>query len=226
MDARPFVIRNVEFVNADVKIVRCRVDNISVDVSMNRGSGVVVVAFLESVDRWIGNDHLFKRSVLLIKSWAQYESINLIQHKFPMLASSQGGLSSYALHVLTLALFNAHAREITHPFQALVMFFEEYADFQWGSHCVDINGPRHMFLATAPARPHAPRYVNEERLKPFRDHVAACSTTSHAAYPFDVRHVNIVDPMAPWNNLGKSVSRTVCLRAPSSLFCVHPCGLL
>ena len=60
-----------------------------------------------------------------------------------------------SLQMMILALFNSHPRRIRHPFQALVLFFEEYAEFNWGSYSVTLNGPKHMFLATSHARPHA-----------------------------------------------------------------------
>ncbi len=59
--------------------------------------------------------------------------------------------------IMILALFNSHPRRIRHPFHALVLFFEEYADFSWGSNSITVNGPRHMFLATSHSRPHAVR---------------------------------------------------------------------
>lgn len=60
-------IRNVEFVNARTKLAHCLVNNIAVDVTVNQVGALATVAFLEEVDRFIGCDHLFKRSVLIIK---------------------------------------------------------------------------------------------------------------------------------------------------------------
>lgn len=49
-----------------VKLVKCIVDGIIVDISFNTFNGLCTLAFLEDVDRRIGLDHLFKRSVILV----------------------------------------------------------------------------------------------------------------------------------------------------------------
>ena len=60
-------VRNVTFINADTKVVRCLVDNVEVAISANQVGAVSTVSLLESLDRWVGRNHLFKRSLLLIK---------------------------------------------------------------------------------------------------------------------------------------------------------------
>ena len=60
-------IRNVEFVNARTKLAHCLVNNISVDITVNQIGALLTLTFLEEADRLIGCDHLFKRSLLLVK---------------------------------------------------------------------------------------------------------------------------------------------------------------
>jgi hypothetical protein len=60
-------IRNVEFVNARTKVTHCLINNIGVDITVNQIGALSSLVFLEEVDRMIGCDHLFKRSLLLIK---------------------------------------------------------------------------------------------------------------------------------------------------------------
>ena len=71
-------IRNVTFVNGEIKIVKCLVNNIQVDVSFRqvRGpwtrltpqtSSIAVSLLVEAADHHFGHNHVFKRSVLLIK---------------------------------------------------------------------------------------------------------------------------------------------------------------
>lgn len=62
-----FTIRNVEFVNARTKLAHCLVNNISVDITINQIGAILTLTFLEEADRLIGVNHLFKRSLLLIK---------------------------------------------------------------------------------------------------------------------------------------------------------------
>lgn len=53
-----------------VKLLKCLVDNIVVDISFETLGGLCTVAFLESIDRRIGSEHLFKRSIILVRSLA------------------------------------------------------------------------------------------------------------------------------------------------------------
>lgn len=50
-----------------VKLLKCLVDNIVVDISFDTLNGLCTVAFLEAVDRHVGREHLFKRSIILVR---------------------------------------------------------------------------------------------------------------------------------------------------------------
>ena len=60
-------IRNVEFINARTKVAHCVVNNLNVDVTINQAGALSSVVFIEECDRFINNNHLFKRSLILIK---------------------------------------------------------------------------------------------------------------------------------------------------------------
>lgn len=62
-----FTVRNIEFINARTKLLHCVVDAYSVDVTINQIGVIASMLFLEEVDREIGEEHLFKRSIMLIK---------------------------------------------------------------------------------------------------------------------------------------------------------------
>ena len=73
----------------------------------------------------MGKDQLFKRALLLIKSWCVYEGRTY---------SGSSVLSTFpdsALTTLILSLFNQYHKAINQPFQALAMFFYEYGCFDW-----------------------------------------------------------------------------------------------
>ena len=67
-------VRNVSFVNAQVKVVNCTVNNLSVDISQISVGPLASVALFESIDRLVGRNHVFKRSVVLIKAWLKHEA--------------------------------------------------------------------------------------------------------------------------------------------------------
>lgn len=62
-----FVIRNVEFRNARTKLAHCVVNNLDVDITVNQVNALESNLLLEEADRKIGNNHIFKKSVLLLK---------------------------------------------------------------------------------------------------------------------------------------------------------------
>lgn len=59
------------------------------------------------VDRAIGKDHLFKRSIILIKAWCYYES--------RILGAHHGLISTYALETLVLYIFHLYHSTLDGP---------------------------------------------------------------------------------------------------------------
>lgn len=50
--------------------IKCVVDNqVAVDIGANQVGDIATVALLEETDQLLGKNHLFKRSLLLIKVW-------------------------------------------------------------------------------------------------------------------------------------------------------------
>jgi hypothetical protein len=50
-----------------VKLLKCLVDGIVVDVSFNQLGGLFTLSFLEEVDMAVGGDHIFKRAIILVR---------------------------------------------------------------------------------------------------------------------------------------------------------------
>ena len=113
-------------IHADVRLLKCVVDGI---VTRERQSkcGLATLAFLKEVNAKIGKNDLFKRSVILVKAWAFYES--------RILGAPYALLSTYALKTLiicALRRFNkkesksdatkTKKREIATPLDVLRIF--------------------------------------------------------------------------------------------------------
>jgi hypothetical protein len=64
-----FIVRNFSFVNGKVKVVKASINNIAVDVSANQAAALYSVILIDAADQFFGCDHLFKRSLLLMKTW-------------------------------------------------------------------------------------------------------------------------------------------------------------
>lgn len=111
------------------------------------------------VDQLFGRDHLFKRSIILVKAWCYYES--------RILGANTGLISTYALAVLVLYIINLFHSSLSGPLavitlflnlqhplhickrweysivfqQVLYKFLDYYGSFDWNNYCISVNGP-------------------------------------------------------------------------------------
>ncbi|KAG8095935.1 hypothetical protein GUJ93_ZPchr0013g37821 [Zizania palustris] len=189
-----------------VKIIKCLVDNIVVDISFNQVGGLCTLCFLDEVDILIRKNHLFKRSIILIKAWCFYES--------RILGAHHGLISTYALETLVLYIFHVFNNCFTGPLELLYHFLEFFSNFDWERFCLSLWGPVPISsLPDMSAEP--PRLDGGDLLlsKPFLD---KCSY-SYAVTPhiqeiqyqqsFVSKHFNVIDPLRINNNLGRSISK-------------------
>ncbi|KAK6918236.1 hypothetical protein RJ641_016658, partial [Dillenia turbinata] len=200
-----FHVKEVQYIQAEVKIIKCLVENIVVDISFNQLGGLCTLCFLEEVDDLINHDHLFKRSIILIKAWCYYES--------RILGAHHGLISTYALETLVLYIFHVFNNSFAGPLEVLYRFLEFFSNFDWDNFCVSLWGPVPISsLPDVTAEP--PRRDGGELLlsKSFLD---ACSSV-YAVFPggqeiqgqpFVSKHFNVIDPLRTNNNLGRSVSK-------------------
>ncbi|KAL4586140.1 hypothetical protein LXL04_010772 [Taraxacum kok-saghyz] len=200
-----FHVKEVQYIQAEVKIIKCLVENIVVDISFNQLGGLCTLCFLEEVDNLINHNHLFKRSIILIKAWCYYES--------RILGAHHGLISTYALETLVLYIFHVFNNSFAGPLEVLYRFLEFFSNFDWENFCVSLWGPVPISsLPDVTAEP--PRKDSGELLlnKVFLD---ACSSV-YAVIPggqdnqgqtFVSKHFNVIDPLRVSNNLGRSVSK-------------------
>ncbi|KAI3993649.1 hypothetical protein MKX01_002662 [Papaver californicum] len=200
-----FEVKDVQYIHAEVKLVKCLVQNIIVDISFNQIGGLSTLCFLEQVDRKIGKDHLFKRSIILIKAWCYYES--------RILGAHHGLISTYALETLVLYIFHLFHSSLNGPLAVLYRFLDYYSKFDWDTYCISLNGPVNVtslpeIVAEAPDNGGGELLLTEEFLRRCANMFALPSkgleTNSRA---FTQKYLNIVDPLKENNNLGRSVSK-------------------
>ncbi|BAT98079.1 uncharacterized protein HKW66_Vig0169930 [Vigna angularis] len=200
-----FHVKEVQYIQAEVKIIKCLVENIVVDISFNQLGGLCTLCFLEEVDNLINQNHLFKRSIILIKAWCYYES--------RILGAHHGLISTYALETLVLYIFHVYNNSFAGPLEVLYRFLEFFSKFDWDNFCVSLWGPVPVnSLPDVTAEP--PRKDGGDLLlsKLFLD---ACSSVyavfpggqENQGQPFVSKHFNVIDPLRVNNNLGRSVSK-------------------
>uniref|UniRef100_A0A7I4A932 Polymerase nucleotidyl transferase domain-containing protein n=1 Tax=Physcomitrium patens TaxID=3218 RepID=A0A7I4A932_PHYPA len=222
-----FRVKEVQYIQAEVKLIKCLVENIVVDISFNQTGGLSTFCFLEEVDREIDrNDfelkqnHLFKRSVILVKAWCYYES--------RILGAHHGLISTYALETLVLYIFHVFhpKRRLRGPLEVLYLFLVYFCNFDWDKYCVTMWGPvplariteissgsaRKTFrisdFAEAPRKDRGKLLLSKEFLERCIDSYsdAKGGQESSQRRNFITKFLNVLDPIRDTNNLGRSVN--------------------
>ena len=141
-----------------------------------------MAAFIEEVDLLVGKNHLLKRGLLLIKAWWFYESRAYTRAGRSPVAHA---LSSDAVTVMVIALFNLHNSSMHLPLHVLAMFFHVYSSFPWDRMCCTIDGPvplDSLHDAEFPSS-QAEGGVGGNRLIPKGDRTAPHRTAPHRTTP-------------------------------------------
>lgn len=125
-------VSDVHIVEAEVRVCKCFIDGYEIDISLNMAGGISTLAFLERIDIVIGKDHLFKRSVVLIKTWCYYES--------RLMGGHNNLISTYALEIMILCIINKYYHLIQTPTQTFILFLREYSNFDWTGYCLGLKG--------------------------------------------------------------------------------------
>lgn len=198
-------VKDPQFIDAEVKLVKCIVRNTVIDISFNQLGGLSTLCFLEQVDRLVGKNHLFKRSIILIKAWCYYES--------RVLGAHHGLISTYALETLVLFIFQLFHSSLNGPLAVLYRFLDYYSKFDWDNYCISLNGP--VCKSSLPELfVEMPDYISNELLLSeefLRNSAEMFSVPSRGlesdTRPFQQKYLNIIDPLKENNNLGRSVSK-------------------
>ena len=218
-------LRDISIINADVKLVKFYYDNMPVDLTFNQTGGICSLVFFEELDKELGKEHILKKSILMIKAWCLYEG--------HILGSHIGCFSTYALEVLILFVLNNFYDELQSPLHVFFKFFDVFGDFAWDDYIVTIYGPVSVALywencaysdfnvntLALDERKTNPRFAGKKlRITPseclektnyFAELKRQYQQTHMPSWNkkgLALKHLNIVDPLFPGNNLGRSVS--------------------
>ncbi|KAH6765735.1 PAP/OAS1 substrate-binding domain superfamily [Perilla frutescens var. hirtella] len=200
-----YQVKDTQFIDAEVKLVKCLVQNIVVDVTFNQLGGLSTLCFLEQVDRLIGRNHVFKRSIILVKTWCYYES--------RILGAHHGLISTYALETLVLYIFHFFHSSLSGPLSVLYRFLDYYSQFDWENFCISLKGPVHKLslpdiVVKMPENRCNHLLLSEEFLEKSLELFSVPSRGIDSnPKAFQPKHLNIIDPLKENNNLGRSVHR-------------------
>ncbi|KAJ8561489.1 hypothetical protein K7X08_037222 [Anisodus acutangulus] len=200
-----FDVKDTQFIDAEVKLVKCLVQNTVIDISFNQLGGLCSLCFLEQIDRLVGKNHLFKRSIILAKAWCYYES--------RILGAHHGLISTYALEILVLYIFHMYHSSLSGPLAVLYIFLDYYSKFDWDIYCVSLNGPVRKaslpdIVVEMPDNARNNVLLSEEFLRNCMEMFSVPSRDAEMnTRAFQQKHLNIIDPLKENNNLGRSVHR-------------------
>ncbi|KEH35564.1 putative polynucleotide adenylyltransferase [Medicago truncatula] len=195
-------VKDVQQIRAQVRVVKCTVKNIAVDISFNQMAGLCALRFLEQVDQLVGKNHVFKRSIILVKAWCYYES--------RILGAHHGLLSTYAVEILVLYIINCFHSSVRGPLEVLYRFLDYYSKFDWKKNYVTIYGPQ--ALSSLPEIVEKPEcdggefLLSKELLKHYKDMCFVPKASVTSPREFSIKFINILDPLKNDNNLGRSVN--------------------
>jgi len=219
------VVQSVNFVNADVKLVKARINNINVDISNGQIGALYSQALIEKLDSYIGKNHLLKRSIILIKAWSHYESGRYADGS--ILGAIDGRFSTWSLIVTILFIYNKYGAIIEHPFNALGFWLEYLSTFDWTNHAFTINGPLSVTDLSSPIDTQKHGYfpveiIEELQIRCESTRIAACTAAEsrnldpsylRSTYVFGDTtnfykrgYFNIMDPISTKINTSRSVS--------------------
>lgn len=129
------IIKNVSFMEENCEHrLQCVIGNYTVDIRATQKIDLCFAAFIEEIDRAVGRDHLFKKSLILIRSWWTVEAPTYPESGIPSIPTS-------AICVMVCAIFSRFHQQIYHPINALIIFLTEYASFDWSTQGITVYGP-------------------------------------------------------------------------------------
>jgi len=203
-------VRDVQAINAEVRLVKCVVDDLVVDISVNSVGGLCTLCFLEEVDRGIGNNHLYKRALLMVKAWCFYEG--------RLLGAHHGLMSTYAVETLLLSVFCRYGSALKTPLEVLGKFLEVFSAFDWENETVrvttisDTKASENDFSALLPSAISSCM----EQYSAFGEEIMGKYSVERT---FQQKNFNVADPLQPTNNVGRSVSKANLFRIKRALAC-------
>eukprot|EP00597_Dinobryon_sp_UTEXLB2267_P011396 CAMPEP_0170131784 /NCGR_PEP_ID=MMETSP0020_2-20130122/23479_1 /TAXON_ID=98059 /ORGANISM="Dinobryon sp., Strain UTEXLB2267" /LENGTH=1331 /DNA_ID=CAMNT_0010366975 /DNA_START=37 /DNA_END=4032 /DNA_ORIENTATION=+ len=114
--------------------VNCSVDAMEVEITVNSRMDQCLLSFMEEIALLVGNDNLFKRSLILIRAWWCYETASYVG------CPIRHYLSDWAFCIMVCAIFNQHHGRIFSPFQALCLFLAEYSGYDSVNFAITLQG--------------------------------------------------------------------------------------
>ena len=216
----------INIIFAEIRLLKCKFDSFSVDISVNNLSGLVKIFYINYIDRTFENkchnSILFKRTIILIKSWCYYEG--------NLMGSNIGLMASYALEILVAYLFNNYLGNFTSEVDAFNKFFIMLNEIDWENEILHLYGTINSNIFTEGISSiqnneqelfNEPFWYISQEIEKDNNFILDIKDNSNFIKKLDkimkagekinnrffqLKFMNIIDPMIYTNNLGKSIN--------------------
>jgi len=139
----------IKIIMADIRLLKCKIGNISLDISVNNFSGIYKVVLIDYIENQFKNEfnrlnlfsdnsfsdnkiQIFRRTLILIKAWCLFEG--------NLMGSNIGLMATYALEIIVIYIFNLHYDNIYNEFDGFEKFFEVMDKFDWEKSVISLFG--------------------------------------------------------------------------------------
>lgn len=114
--------------------VSCCIDDFKVVISSNKRQELCIVAFFEEVSTLVGKNCLFKKSLLLIRAWWNYETSTYVDREI------KHYLPDNVICMMVCMIFNKYHWRMETPQQALLFFLAEFCQYNSKQHVITLQG--------------------------------------------------------------------------------------
>ena len=174
----------IERIEADVRLIKCKFEGVSFDISINNFVGLFKFILMHNIEKNYLESYFYKRTLLLIKTWCYYEG--------NILGSNIGLLNGYALEVLIIYMFNNFKGKFNSELEAFFTFFNMISKINWETQLKISYNKISDFVKQFE------RFNDIDKVQNFN---VNSKTIVVGKY-----NMHIIDPIYNSNNLGKSVN--------------------
>jgi len=126
-------VRSVTLINSAVKVLKTQLGSVHLDITFGQKNAMLSTKLFDLVNALVEQKNLFKRSLRLLRTWAEHDA--------GILGSSTHLMSSYSLRTVMLCVFNMYHAHIKTPLQALYLTILYCINFNWHEWVLTIFGP-------------------------------------------------------------------------------------
>ena len=204
---------HIEKIDAEVKLIKVKYESLNFDISFHNFPGLFKLIFMNHLENNYLNPIVYKKALLLIKSFFYYEA--------NILGSNIAALGSYALEVMVIYIFNKYPERCTTELDSFFAFFDIMNNINWDKQiltiyglleqsAVNFNAPLEEALRTLPTDQKITFPKIEEYVKQFMrfnniDKVQNFSINQKLLSISKTTYIS--DPIYPANNLTRSMNQ-------------------